>query len=345
VIVTFSGWLYIILGLLGMTQLRTMYSGGERLYMLLSLAIVLAMAVGLLLRRNWARWLMLGMAFLTWTLGSLGILWAIATLLKMSFGSMRVPVLGYVGSLVVMAAFGAYIWLHIRLFLRLTSDEGRAEFRTPPTERYAVVKSTAFHIALSLIGVFISGAGPSRSNAPFRPEVAMNDRAPAVIPERTGDSEAEASRLPEPIAPPDGTELTIREYETRMAAEAADRRARLEAAQARQSVANDARAEARAEHDRKLKQLQQRLRTDRTYTSTQFEADSQRLWDELMRSEREAIGARPASAGGAATARPSDTNTDDDSGRSSSGILKCRDAAGAVSYTQGYCPAGTTLVQ
>jgi hypothetical protein len=25
-------------------------------------------------------------------------------------------------------------------------------------------------------------------------------------------------------------------------------------------------------------------------------------------------------------------------------ILKCRDKSGAVSYTQGYCPSGTTLV-
>jgi hypothetical protein len=35
---------------------------------------------------------------------------------------------------------------------------------------------------------------------------------------------------------------------------------------------------------------------------------------------------------------------DEESGTTSNKILKCRDKAGAVSYTQGYCPPGTTLV-
>ena len=36
--------------------------------------------------------------------------------------------------------------------------------------------------------------------------------------------------------------------------------------------------------------------------------------------------------------------TEESDEKNTTQILKCRDRAGAVSYTQGYCPPGTTLV-
>ena len=141
--ITFSGWLFIVFALLSFTQLGVLNSGLERQFGLASTAMLLAMGIGLLLRRNWARWLALGLTLLTWTLGSLALLWGVVTLLKVSFGSARVPLSVYVGGMFVVVLLGAYIWLNVRLFERLTSDEGRKEFRTPFTERYAVVKSTA----------------------------------------------------------------------------------------------------------------------------------------------------------------------------------------------------------
>src|SRR5687768_18354332 len=106
----------------------------------------MAVGFGMLLRRNWARWLVLGMSFVAWTLGSVALIWTSTKLLWAYLLSKGVPIVLFAIGVFFCALFAAFIWLSFRLYEHLNSDEGREEFKTADTEKHAVAKSTAVHI-------------------------------------------------------------------------------------------------------------------------------------------------------------------------------------------------------
>ena len=153
-IVNVSAWLYVvgaILMLFGVTGLATL---AQRAVALLHVALLVSVAVGLLMRRNWARWLTLGMSFLTWTLGSLGVLYigyVFANLPAAVRGSSRTMFI-----LVTLLLFvAALIWLSFRLYKHLTSDAGREEFGTPETEKNAVATSVVVSLVWSAFNSYM----------------------------------------------------------------------------------------------------------------------------------------------------------------------------------------------
>lgn len=212
-IVTAGGVLYVIFGLLGFLQVAALSSLTERAYVIVCQILLLATGIGLLLRNNWGRWLALGLTLLTWTLGSLGLLWLLVIALK-SFVQATGPGPSRVGSLFLLCAvLAAYIWLSFRIFVRLISVEGREEFDTPEHESHAIAKSSALQVALALIGFFAIGS-PGEGAKRVTPQV----RQPSAI---------EPQATPEVATPPPSSEELARraeqdremeEYQARMRA-------------------------------------------------------------------------------------------------------------------------------
>jgi len=350
VIVTVSGWLYIALSLLALFGLKSAHGIAEKLTMLTSIAFLLVVGVGLLMRRNWARWLSLGVTLLTWTLGSLAFLWHVIQFIRLFALFQRsggIVVMTIV--LIIAALCCAYLWLNFRLFEHLNSDEGRLEFDTPETETHAVAKSTALQIAWAALGMLlvepgVFGLGRS-SNADFAATLESFERLKSerATPSREAvTASAELARQAERRRLANETELRQAEQaelaaarEQQAAAESMRRAVEQEEARGRERLANANRARAQEEFRRKTRELFERRVRDRSYTDAQFEADRQALQRELERSWEIPAGTPPG--------------TYSDASRSGEGpssvILKCRDASGAISFTQGYCPAGTTLVE
>lgn len=323
-IVTFTAWLLIVGAVLALVQVTRVH-GGERWSSLVGTGVNLALGVGLLLRLNWARWLMLGASLLGWTVGSLLGLWAVAELIHSGV---------VVGAIIAAVVLGAIILLCFRLFERLNSPEGREEFNAPETERRAVFTSTAVNLAWYALAALLSQPwllGVGRS--PREEQVAAHDALERAMAARAEDlrkrQEQSAAEAP---ARPSEAEIAERQRQidegTAAAIEAHEARVRAAAAAA------EHRSSEQQEYHRKVRELFDRRMRDRLYTDAQFEADQQRLQREFER------GADVPPPG---TQRI--TETADDAGeRASSKILKCRDASGAVSFTQGYCPPGSTRV-
>jgi hypothetical protein len=267
-IVTLAGWVFAICAVLAIVQLRMLQPGAELWVAAANAVLLFAIGVGLLLRHKWARWLSLGMSLLAWTLGSLLTLWGIAMMLKLSV----------VVAVVMAVILGLFILLNFRLFERLNSDEGRAEFDTPDEEKGAVVKSAAACVAWSVIGA-VAGQ-PAHLESRLETRMVLPD--PAAQSAAPPQPLAEEGALPESLAPAaDATREREAQF-TEWQREADERRARI-----RQNAANRANGTARAE-------------------STQ--------------------------------------QSETDAATSTSQILRCRDASGAISFTQGHCPEGTTRV-
>lgn len=296
-IVTFSGGLYIVFGLLAVFQLRGVHPTDEKIVGSVSIAFLLAVGVGLLMRRNWARWLALGPALLTWTLGGLVLLWQLILLLKAFVGSDGSASIWLVITLIICALFAAFIWINFKLFNRLTSAQGRSEFNTPESETHAVAKSAAVQIAWIVLSLFIVEPGVfglGRSSNPDMAEVQWD--AGRSQSERANDAQQRQRAV----------EHAAREQE--LVAQAVER--------ARQASVDS-----------------ERSRLERAEAERHVEAENPPT--ALQESE--------TSTPDVSTAVPS--QPDISSERPKSAILKCRDSSGAISFTQGYCPAGTTLVE
>jgi len=354
VIVTVSGWLYIVFSLLALVGFKTLHGASEKLAALASITFLFVVGVGLLRRLNWARWLTLGMSLLTWTLGSLVFFWQIvwffrvSALFRHSFG----PAM-WVVFLIVVALCCAYIWLNFRLFEHLNSDDGRLEFDAPETETHAVAKSTALQIAWGLLSTLLLepglfGIGRS-SNTDYAATIEALKRLESErsVPSReTVNASVERARDVERRR--QANESALREAEQAELAAAREQQAATESMhrvveqeedRGRQRVAVANRTRAQEDFQRKIRELVDRRVRDRSYTDTQFETDRQALQRELERSWDTSAGTSPV-AYSESSRQPSSASE-----RTSSAILKCRDASGAVSFTQGYCPAGTTLVE
>jgi hypothetical protein len=94
----------------------------------------------------------------------------------------------------VVIVVGAIALLHWRLFDYLRSDQGRSEFRTPPSESGAVVKSTALQIvwlgATFLLALPL--VNPESGRVRTRGTGGQSAQAPEASPDPTLQSEAQA---------------------------------------------------------------------------------------------------------------------------------------------------------
>jgi len=151
VVVAINAWLYILSAAAVALTFFANETLGDYVAGVLGILWSLAIGVGLLRRRNWARWLAIGPSLLTWTLGPLLLVWIFFHAYRSSGGFHRVPI-GYGVFFAIAAAFCIWVlWLSYRLFKHLISSEGRGQFRTPESERNVVVKSTAAYIAYLVI--------------------------------------------------------------------------------------------------------------------------------------------------------------------------------------------------
>lgn len=362
-IVTVNGWLLIAGSVFAVFQKAHVHAIDEKIVALISLVLCVTVAVGLLLRRNWGRWMALGISLMAWTVGSVIFFFAfwygVKNLMQTKRSMFRYErssdetFLLFMIMLFFFAIFAAIIWLNYRLFEHLNSEAGREEFDTPDDEKHPVAKSTAVYVVWCTVAAIIVhpglvGAGHSSRDdlaeqleqfRRLRLEAERVKPSPAVR-EDPGVSMREA-RQRQQLAD-ENAALTAQ----RDAAEAAARAEQAAADSMRRQLAqNEARERARAgretrmgaqqEFRRKLEELTNRRMSDRSYSSAQFEADRQRLGRELESSTRSSLSdAYPGSSSQPATSE-----------RSTSAILKCRDSTGAISFTQGYCPAGTNLVE
>jgi hypothetical protein len=330
-IVTISGWVFIVIALLGIFQLKHV-RGAELVAAAASVALYAVVAAGLLSRRNWGRWLALGLSLFTWTAGSLFFLYFTLKFYQLfsALGGVTERLLA--AMVVLVALFGSFVWLNFRLFDHLNSEEGREEFSAPHGERNAVVKSTLVQVVWWIVGALVidpmpGGRGQS-SNEDFAAALELMDEARR---ERTNS----AARQTEPeVSVPVTQDSDAPDPEALAEARRLERLAQAREAQEQRRAQNEARKEAHEEFMRKNRELFERRVRDRSYTDAQFDADRDRLTREYARSYD--------SAGPGATAsRPPESSADSPSTK----ILRCRDASGSIQFTQSYCPAGTTLVE
>jgi len=327
VVVTISAWIYIASALLGIFQLSRIHATAEQIVAVIGLVACLAVGVGLLMRSNWARWIALGMSLLTWTVGSLVLIWGIVKLLSWFAQPKGLPSFGFVVLLFIWGMFAALIWLSFRLFEHLNSVEGREDFNTPETETHAVAKSTAAYVAWCVVGVFVArpdlvGAGSS-SSKDLSHGWTREDQGPDKIKE---------------FAPAENQRATARAGQgaEQAAADSVRAIARQEEALVRERAARDPKVIAQREYSNRARELLARRERDPSYSDAQFKADLKAVELEYQQ-WRESSAPRTSSEAPPPPAASSE--------RPASAVLKCRDSSGAISYTQGYCPAGTNLVE
>ncbi len=323
-IVKVSGWIYAVCGVLNLLLISEAgRSWTARAGALASSILVFSIGVGLLRRVNWGRWLALGSSLVTWTLGSIGIMFFVAYMLDATFSARRDNFLLFVTTLVTAAILGAFIVMNFKLFHYLISEDGKFEFNTPENESRPVLKSTALQIAMMLLLGLASGSrGPHWSREPD-----MGDMLAAMqAAQETQYAQNERQR----------------QEAARQANEEAERRARnerllLEQTRAQREPQNSYGAMSPREDNSSRIEAQRR-----ELDALRERAAAQRAEFEKRRATAPTRNATTRSRDGfpervvvPPMTQKSETNQ----------ILKCRDASGSVSFTQGYCPAGTQQVE
>src|SRR6185295_13721018 len=295
-IVKVGAWLFIVNGVLGVLSSNTgpFGMGGPDAASVLLSALFLAVGIGLLHQKVWARWLALTVSFLTWTIGSLLLLFVVGWAL--SEGKLG-PFLaasfmgGVAGAIVRWVLFYLLVMLvtviiDFKLFFHLCSQEGCEEFDVP----HGSIGTVALSVVAWILIFYVDGA-MSRGNG-LALLAGMASQRQQQQSERAGKERAQMER----------DRAQLREYE--------------------ESRARAARAA----------QLQNQQEDDRV-----------RRREELNRIRAEESARREAEQ--RARIEPQSTGTSQEDGKPASHILKCRDASGGITFTQGYCPPGTKLVE
>jgi hypothetical protein len=302
-IVNIAAWLYLINGALTLCSLSFSpfkTGGAGNLTTLVFAGLYIALGVGLLQRKSWARWLALGSSFLGWTFGALLLLVFIAA---MFFGGSYLKALGasFGGLVMIIALLFLLMWLagvviNFKLFWYLCSQDGCDEFDAPYGSASTVVGSTATWIGIMVCYTMMS-TGTSLSGLAALTASAGHQQS--GITRRDRDNERDNER--------DRAQMQARMQRDREAREAA-RREQMEVETRAHNEAELARAAA-AESYREQRQASQ----------MPVEAPVQ----ERAPAQQEQPAGEP----------------------SGKRILKCRDSAGSVTFTQGYCPPGTHQVE
>jgi hypothetical protein len=330
-IVNIGGWLYIVTGALCLLPVFGMgwpHVPGSILSGLVFAAFSAAVGIGLLLRANWGRWLALGVSLLTWTLGSIGVLVALTYTLRALFMGGGLFIVLAIVMLIASGIFAAIIVINYKLFHYLITADAKDEFDTPEMEYRPVLKSTALYVAMACVLGWVE----STSIASRVQSASMRTALREKVEDSTRARDLEAMRRR-------AERLAIeRQEENRIA-----RQRRSAEMESRQELARIARENAQLERDRREKALNEFRSAQRSLSEQQhnesrggnapsrdYDAESRRLTENLARTMSGAEDSSRSESGGSGT---------------SSKILKCRDAAGSVQFTQGYCPAGTTRVE
>jgi hypothetical protein len=311
-IVNVAACLYIVQVAIGFLAVMVMPQARMSLATFLSLligALIVAMSVGLLKRRGWARWLALGYSLLGWTLGALVLIYATVSLLKapalaaLAFVFMVQSIYGFV-VLAFLIVFIVIVVVDFKLFFYLRSPAGTAEFEAETDSDMSLVKSAGVWVAAYMLVYFVTGIHPS-----------------SFMPSKRSATTAESS----------GREREMRESR---------RRAEREYRMRQQREAEQRAAEQRAAEQRAAEQHPAEVAQADDYESRVAEA-------QLRSTPTPASEANPVDEAPAPDPQWSDTPRKEEPESTSASrnqILKCRDASGAVQYTQGYCPPGTRKV-
>ena len=295
-IVKVGAWLFIINGVIGVLSSSTgpFGMGGLDMAALLLSGLFLAVGIGLLHQKVWARWLALGVSFLTWTIGSLLLLFIVGwALSEGKLGAFLAATFmgGVAGAIVRWVLFYLLVMLvtviiDFKLFFHLCSEEGCEEFDVP----HGSIGTVALSVVAWILIFYVDGA-MSRGNG-LSMLAAMASQRQQQQSERTDRERAQMER----------DRAQLREYEE---------------------------SRARAARAAQLRDQQQDERVRRR--------------EELNRIRAEEAAQREAEQRASNESQTRATVQEDE--KPSTGILKCRDASGGITFTQGYCPPGTKLVE
>jgi len=313
VIVAIAGWLYIVEAILILGSLFSGPVGGglAKLATLLMAALCAAIGVGLLKRDPRARWLALGSSLLGWVFGSLMIIGVLAVLAMFGKEASSMFGGGFAILAVVVAIFLLFMLVGVvicfKLFFHLCSQEGCEEFGVPYGSAGTVVASVAAWIGIS-IAQSVMASGGAGGLGMLALSQAMSSR--------------EESREPE--QDPEQMQLE------------AERRAYAQ----------------RYEEEQRHREQEERLRQIRAGevaedTPTDAVAADAAAEPEVVDTGYDQVVARQARAIEASSTEaraPSLSEPVEEERTSANQILKCRDASGAVTFTQGYCPPGSQRV-
>jgi hypothetical protein len=318
-IVNIAGWVYIIHAALGLLSL-TVGSFGPRLTLvnlvaLLASALSALIGFGLLKRDPRARWWALGSSLLGWVLGGLLIVIGIAALLFAMFagsgaggGSIDLVKVLFSG-FALLASF--LVALGAAIFIALTVISYKLFWYLCSREGCA-----EFGVGYGSAGTVLASVGAWIAVAFVQYYVSSTGVSSLLLQQAmsrdSGRGEQSVADVRREAARQQTREAMERE-------EGRQRAAMLE--EAREALAQS--------------QADERLRGE-TLPETQSPVAAYAPEDDES--------APPDSEAPVPDFGRTD-DADEESGQKTNKILKCRDSSGAVSYTQGYCPPGTTLVE
>jgi hypothetical protein len=307
VIVTLAGWLYIVNAALVLLSLRSSLPGialsGQLGTLVLGIGLG-AVGVGLLKRETWGRWVALGPSFLGWTIGALFALGMLALLIWFFANSSSLGgFAGFIGFLLVFMTVLSTVGvvINFKLYWHLVSEDGKDEFGAPESDSFVTVMQSA--------GVWIVASVLSLMISGSGSLVGGAVLASVLRPSR----EDVAAQV-------DERELT-RQIER-------ERARALERARERQREREREAATRRAQEE--IQAMQRRAAENAV---VQYGAPAAAAASESTNYSVQSASAPETPAG-------SPTSTEEKQ-IDMKKILKCRDGAGAVQFTQGYCPPGT----
>lgn len=293
------------------------------------------MGYGLLKRTKWGYWMALGWSLLGWTLGALmliGVLIFLLVVLKVAGLLMLLFAGGVIGALAWIVFFALALWtveifINFKLFWYLCSPEGCQEFGEPPISARTLIIAAGAWVGLLLFNLL------AMSDARFLYNVAV----------------ASMSR----DSPEADHEQALRERQAGRAAARAQRQAEIdanqEAAQAPEVNSEENPEEqnpdrlATGEPTEEAGSAEASELSEASDAMDEGEAPASDTVDESPQGDAPPAvsDAPPAPASAQPVAEPEAEESDAPSSRK---IIKCRDSAGAITFTQGYCPPGTRKV-
>ena len=317
-IVNIAGWLYLIYGVLGlgslslgpfsfaMSKANLMTLAGSVLYGLIG--------YGLLKRDSRARWWALGSSLISWVVGGLIIVIGFLGLVFLAVEGKTGPatMLGilFSGGAAILGVF--LIAVFVAIFVAVTIVHYKLFWYLCSHEGCA-----EFGAPHGSAVTVLASAGAWIAVALAQVWVASSGMTSLLLQQALSRDERQQE---------DGA----REYARQQTRAALER----EAERKHAAVLEEARlAQEQAQSDE-----QQRAVTPETYENPP------EAHENTSASAQESAETAPADSEAPAPVFGEAAEAREDSGPKPNKILKCRDKSGAVSYTQGYCPPGTTLV-
>jgi len=312
-IVKIAAWLYIIIAALTLSSLTFNPFGmagasSSNLAVLMMSALYGAMGVGLLKQKPWARWLALGSSFLGWTLGALVLILLLGWLV---IGVGLARTFGFLFAGGFASFIGAFL-----LFMLLTW-----------------VVSVV--INFKLFFYLCSEDGCDEFDVPYGSAATVAVSAVAWIGIVIVNGMMSGGASLSSLAGGSWSGSETRDGRTAEQRELDRRREQVEEARRLQR-----------EEARRLREEEQRARVAAMEASAAPPRGTQNTAIEESEPESEAQVAAPVSATPSNYyQRPAAEETEKEEQPASKRILKCRDASGGMTFTQGYCPPGTKQVE